>query len=90
MFSAECTQIFLKEAGIHQPVDFRKGKLPIDCPQKLEEALPPPKKQLRVQILQFVPIPLSQQNNNEVVVNCRFELKPTWTISMLFDEVWAR
>ena len=79
MFSAECTQIFLKEAGIHQPVDFRKGKLPIDCPKKLEEAFPPKNQQLCVRIVQvaIVQSPLSQQNNNEVVVKCLFELKPT-------------
>ena len=77
VFSAEFTQIFLKEAGIHQPVDFKKGKLPVCCSKKLEEAFPPKTQQLRVRIVQVVQSPLSQQNNNEVVVNCLFELKHT-------------
>ena len=67
----------LKEAGIHQPVDFKKGKLPVGCSKKLEEAFPPKNQQLRVPIVQVVQSPLSQQNNNEVVVYCLFELKHT-------------
>ena len=77
VFSAEFTQIFLKEAGIHQPVDFKKGKLPVGCSKKLVEAFPPKNQQLRVRIVQVVQSPLSKQNNNEVVVNCLFELKHT-------------
>ena len=79
VFSAEFTKIFSEEAGIRQPVDFKKGKLPVGCSKKLEEAFPPKNQQLRVRIniVQVVQSPLSQQNNNEVVVNCLFELTHT-------------
>ena len=77
VFSAEFTQIFLKEAGIHQPVDFKKGKLPVGCSKKLGEAFHSKNQEPRVRIVQVVHSPLSQQNNNEVVVNCLFDLKHT-------------
>ena len=74
-FSAEFTQIIKKEVVVHQPVDFQKDKLPVGCSTKLEKAFPPKESTANYFPFKLCTVPSLSKKNNEVVVDCLFELK---------------
>ena len=69
-FCAELTQLIKKEVLIHQPVNFKKGKLPGVCSTKLEVAFPPKESAANYFLFKLCTVPSLSQKNNEVVVDC--------------------